>query len=63
MPREYRHIQQYEKEIIELWEQGKTLREIAEKFGFSKNQVQEFKTRYNRKCGDRLRWWDSYIKV
>ena len=49
MPREYRHIQQYEKEIIELWEQGKTLREIAEKFGFSKEQVQEFKTRYNRK--------------
>ncbi len=46
MPREYRHIQQYEKEIIELWEQGKTLREIAEKFGFSKEQVQEFKTRY-----------------
>ena len=49
MPREYRHIQPYEKEIIELWEQGKTLREIAEKFGFSKEQVQEFKTRYNRK--------------
>ena len=49
MPREYRHIQQYEKEIIELWEQGKTLREIAEKFGFSKEQVQEFKTRYNQK--------------
>ena len=25
MPREYRNICQYEKEIIELWEQGKTL--------------------------------------
>ncbi len=49
MPREYRHIQQYEKEIIELWEQGKTLREIAEKFGFTQKQIQEFKTRYNRK--------------
>ncbi len=49
MAREYRHIHQYEKEIIELWKQGKTLREIAEKFGFSKEQVQEFKTRYNRK--------------
>ena len=49
MPREYRHIQQYEKEIIELWEQGKTLREIGEKFGFTKEQVQEFKTRYNKK--------------
>ena len=49
MPREYRHIQQYEKEIIEHWEQGKTLREIGEKFGFTKKQVQEFKTRYNKK--------------
>ena len=48
MPREYRHIKQYEKEIIELWEQGKTLREIAEMFGFTKKQVQEFKTRYNK---------------
>ncbi len=48
MPREYRHIKQYEKEIIELWEQGKTLREIAERFGFTKEQVQEFKTRYNK---------------
>ena len=49
MPREYRHIGQYEKEIIEHWEQGKTLREIAEMFGFTKKQVQEFKTRYNKK--------------
>ena len=49
MPREYRHIQQYEKEIIELWEQGKTLREIADMFGFTREQLQEFKTRYNRK--------------
>ena len=49
MPREYRHIKMYEKEIIELWEQGITLREIAEKFGFTKKQVQEFKTRYNKK--------------
>ena len=48
MPREYRHIQEYEKEIIELWNQGKTLREIAERFGFTHKQVQEFKTRYNR---------------
>lgn len=49
MPREYRHIQQYEKEIIELWEQGYSLREIADKFGFTHKQVKEFKTRYNRK--------------
>ena len=49
MPREYRHIEVYEKEIIQLWEQGKTLREIGEQLGFTHKQVQEFKTRYNRK--------------
>ena len=49
MPREYRHIEMYEKEIIQLWEQGKTLREISEQLGFSHKQVREFKTRYNRK--------------
>ena len=49
MPREYRHIELYEKEIIQLWEQGKTLREIGEQLGFTHKQVQEFKTRYNRK--------------
>ncbi len=49
MPREYRHIEGYEKEIIRLWEEGKTLREIGEKFGFSYKQMREFKTRYNRK--------------
>ena len=49
MSREYRHIEMYEKEIIELWEQGKTLREIGEQLGFTHKQVQEFKTRYNRK--------------
>lgn len=49
MPREYRHIQQYEKEIIELWEQGYSLREIGNKFGFTYKQMREFKTRYNKK--------------
>ena len=49
MPREYRHIEMYEKEIIQLWEQGKTLREIGEQLGFTHKQVQEYKTRYNRK--------------
>ena len=48
MAREYRHIKEYEKEIIELWNQGKTLREIAERLGFTHKQVQELKTRYNR---------------
>ncbi len=29
MPREYRHIKQYEKEILELKEKGLTKREIG----------------------------------
>lgn len=39
MPREYRHIKQYEKEILELKEKGLTKREIGEKLGFSKEQI------------------------
>ena len=49
MPREYRHISEYETEIISMYNQGMTLREIAEKLGFTHSQVQEFKSRYNRK--------------
>ena len=49
MPRGYRHIQEYEKEILELRSQGKTGREIQEKFGFSKKQYDNFITRYNRR--------------
>ena len=49
MPREYRNIQDYEKEILELRSQGKTRREICEKLGFSKKQIEGFITRYNRR--------------
>ena len=49
MPREYRHIQEYEKEILELRAKGKTRREICERFGFSKKQIEGFITRYNRR--------------
>ena len=49
MPRGYRHIQEYEKEILELRAQGKAGREIREKFGFSKKQYDNFITRYNRR--------------
>ena len=49
MPRSYRHIQEYEKEIMELREQGLTGRQIQEKFGFSKKQYENFITRYNRR--------------
>ncbi len=48
MPREYRHIKQYEKEILEMKENGATQREIAEKFGFSKEQVKAFFHRHNQ---------------
>lgn len=49
MPRKYRHISEYETEIISMHKQGMTLREIAEKLGFTHAQVQDFKTRYNKK--------------
>jgi len=49
MPRGYRHIKDYEKELLELRRQGKTGREICEKFGFSKKQYANFITRHNRR--------------
>ena len=49
MPREYRHISQYEKEILELKESGLTYREIGEKLGFTKKQIEEFCRRYRQK--------------
>ncbi len=42
-------MQDYEKEIMELREQGLTGRQIQEKFGFSKKQYENFITRYNRR--------------
>ena len=49
MARSYRHIQQYEKEILGLREQGLTLRQIGDKLGFSVKQLKDFITRYNEK--------------
>ncbi len=49
MPREYRHIKQYEKEILELREAGLTYREIGEKLGLTKTQIEEFCRRYRQK--------------
>lgn len=48
MSRSYRHIKKYEKEILELKEQGLTKREIGERFGFSYEQVHNFISRYNQ---------------
>ncbi len=49
MPRSYRHIKEYEKEILELKGRGLTKREIGEKLGFSIEQVHNFISRYNKK--------------
>lgn len=49
MPRSYRHISNYENEILELKSQGLTLREIGTKLGFTQKQVHNFITRYNKK--------------
>ena len=49
MPREYRHIKGYEKEILELRKQGLTKREIGERFGFSKEQIKGLLTRNRRR--------------
>ena len=49
MPREYRHIEQYEKEILKLREQGLTQSEIGKKLGFTKKQIKGFIGRYNQK--------------
>ena len=42
MPREYRHISKYEKEILELREKGLTYQEIGKKLGFSQSKIKEF---------------------
>ena len=42
MAREYRHIKQYEKEIMEMKAQGLTHREIGECLGFERKQIREF---------------------
>ena len=49
MKRSYRHMQEYEKEIIELREKGSSRKEICEKFGFTIKQYENFITRYNAK--------------
>ncbi len=48
MPRSYRHIRIYEKEMLELKSQGKTVREIGEKFGLEYEQTRNFFKRHNR---------------
>lgn len=49
MPKKYQHIQEYEKEILELKHKGLSRKEIGEKLGFTAEQIHEFTKRYNRK--------------
>ena len=48
MPRSYRHIKDYENEILKLKEIGLTKKEIGNQLGFSKEQIHNFFSRYNR---------------
>ncbi len=48
MPREYRHISEYKKEIHELREKGLNLNEIGKQLGFTHEQVRGFIHRENR---------------
>ena len=48
MPREYRHISEYKKEIYELREKGLNLNEIGKQLGFTHEQVRGFIHRENR---------------
>ena len=49
MPRNYRHIMQYEKEMMKLKNEGMTVREIGERFGLTYDQTHDFFKRQNRK--------------
>lgn len=48
MPKKYKHIKPYEKEILELKSQGFTRKKIGEKLGFTPEQIHDFTKRYNR---------------
>ena len=44
MPRSYRHIKEYGSEILDLKGQEYILREIGEKYGFTRKQIHNFIT-------------------
>ena len=49
MARSYRHVSEYEEEILRLKSEGWTKREIGKKYGFTYEQVHNFISRYNEK--------------
>ena len=48
MPRSYRHVKEYEKEILAFREKGFSRKEIADKLGMNMIQIKNFINRYNR---------------
>lgn len=46
--RKYTNIKAYENEILKMFNEGRTRREIGEKFGFSREQIHECIKRYKR---------------
>ena len=49
MPREYRHIEQYEEELLKMKADGLTYREIGERMGIDRIKVKKFFERYRIK--------------
>ena len=49
MSRKYTNIEQYEKQILALREEGRTHREIAESLGLEKEQIKKWLRRYRIK--------------
>lgn len=49
MSRKYTKIDQYEKQILSMREEGKTHREIAESLGLEKEQIKKWLRRYRIK--------------
>ena len=47
--RKYTHVEEYEAVILQMREEGKTVREIAEHLGLTKKQVKGWITRYNHR--------------
>ncbi len=47
--RKFTHVGRYESEILQMREEGKTRREIAEHLGMTKEQIKNWINRYNRK--------------
>ena len=48
MQGKYTNIKDFEKELLEYLNQGHTLRETGEKYGFTYKEMRDFKTRYNK---------------